>query len=121
MKEMRRCGMQIAIDDFGAGYYRLSYLSTFELDYLKIYKSFVDTLNTGTATSHVVHHIIEMAKSLQFQMVAEGVETRMQADYLKEHSVQFAQGWFYAKSMSLAELESGIAHSESMQVRDLYS
>lgn len=100
----RAAGHPIYIDDFGTGYSSLSYLQTFEVDVLKIDKSFVDTIAQDTVSSVVAPHIIAMAHELDIEIVAEGVESAAQAQWLLNKGVQYAQGWYYAKAMSSSEL-----------------
>lgn len=99
LEKARALGFRIAIDDFGTGYSSLQYLERLPVNVLKIDKSFVDAIDKSSASSSVVTHIIAMAKTLGLDIVAEGVESPHQADYLRMHKVDYAQGWLYSKAL----------------------
>jgi sensor c-di-GMP phosphodiesterase-like protein len=99
IRRFRHAGHAIFIDDFGTGYSSLSYLQHLAIDVIKIDKSFVDAIQTDSVTSSVITHIIAMAKQLHLKTVAEGVETKSQVDFLKQHGVDAVQGYYFAKPM----------------------
>ncbi|RYF07728.1 MAG: EAL domain-containing protein [Comamonadaceae bacterium] len=103
LQDARTAGHQVAIDDFGTGYCGLQYLQTLPVSILKIDRSFVQTIATDSVSSVVLPHIIDLAQAMHLQMVAEGVETQEQADYLVSRGVQFAQGWLFARPMSVED------------------
>lgn len=92
----RDTGIQVAIDDFGTGYSSLSYLSRFDIDYLKIDQSFTRNLNAGNESYILCEAIIVMAHKLGLKVIAEGVETALQRDLLRDIHCDYAQGFFYS-------------------------
>lgn len=96
---LHNMGLQIALDDFGTGYSALGYLIHFPVDQLKIDRSFINDITTNDDRGLLVKAIISMATSLRMDIIAEGVETIEQANYLKQSGCVYAQGYLYGKPM----------------------
>src|SRR6267143_774013 len=106
---LREAGIRIAIDDFGTGYSSLAYLTRFPLAALKIDRSFVANVLSDQADATIVRTIIDMAQTLGFTVVAEGVETEAQAGFLRGLGCEQAQGYFFARPMPAGALRDLLA------------
>ncbi len=102
---LRDAGINVAIDDFGTGYSSLSYLKKFDIDYLKIDRSFVSNLETDPDNMALSEAIIVMAHKLGLKVVAEGVETEGQRNLLAAAGCDYAQGYLFSKPVPPAEFE----------------
>ncbi|WP_150320308.1 EAL domain-containing protein, partial [Enterobacter hormaechei] len=85
------------LDDFGTGYSGLSYLQDLHIDYIKIDQSFVARVNANEDSTLILDSVLELAKKLSISIVAEGVETEEQLDYLTRNHIRFLQGYFFYK------------------------
>jgi EAL domain-containing protein (putative c-di-GMP-specific phosphodiesterase class I) len=103
--QFRDAGIQVAIDDFGTGYSSLSYLKKFDIDFLKIDQSFTRNLTPVAPDLAVCEAIVVMAHKLGLKVIAEGVETQGQLDLLRQMGCDYAQGYWFARPMPVAEFE----------------
>jgi diguanylate cyclase (GGDEF)-like protein/PAS domain S-box-containing protein len=104
LEALKSLGVHLAIDDFGTGYSALSRLRNLPFDRLKVDKTFVDDIDLAHQGPLLVDTIIEMARVLGLDVVAEGVETATQADYLRDRGCDFAQGFLFNRPMGRAEM-----------------
>lgn len=100
LNRLCQIGVKIAIDDFGTGYSSLSYLHRFPVHTIKIDQSFVRTVESETGHYPVVMAIISIARGLGLNLVAEGVETEIQKNYLEQNGCSIMQGFYYARPMT---------------------
>ena len=106
LQEMRAMGVTVAIDDFGTGYSSLAYLSRFPVDTLKIDRAFVRGLPDNRNDAAIARAILEMARALDIKVIAEGVETASQAEFLRAHGCHEMQGWLFSKALPAEEMET---------------
>ncbi|VAX12726.1 diguanylate cyclase/phosphodiesterase (GGDEF & EAL domains) with PAS/PAC sensor(s) [hydrothermal vent metagenome] len=101
---MKSIGVGVAIDDFGTGYSSLAYLKRFPIDVLKIDRAFIRDITMNSDDASIVKAILALARALNLRVIAEGLETRAQYDYLKELGCNEGQGYIYARPMPFDEL-----------------
>ncbi|EPY6886935.1 EAL domain-containing protein [Klebsiella quasipneumoniae] len=99
LNALRVKGCQVAVDDFGTGYCSLSLLQSLPVDYLKIDKSFIDTLTSAGADTPILDTIVTLSQRLGLATIAEGISTAHQAEWLQANNVPYVQGYFYARPM----------------------
>ncbi len=99
LHKIKAMGVRLALDDFGTGYSSLSYLRRFPIDVLKIDQSFVRGLNVNSQDAQLISAIIAMGKSLELNIIAEGVETAEQLDFLRAQDCEEGQGFLFSKAV----------------------
>jgi EAL domain-containing protein (putative c-di-GMP-specific phosphodiesterase class I) len=104
LRALKTLGVQLAIDDFGTGWSSLSYLRHFPIDALKVDKSFVQEITSGSNAAPIVKAVISMGKSLKHRVIAEGVETHDQLAFLQAEDCDEGQGYYFCRPMFASQL-----------------
>lgn len=120
ISEIKKLGVSIAIDDFGTGYSSLSYLKKLPLDRLKIDSSFVQHVKSATDDEVIIRAVIAMAKSLNLEVLAEGVETQDQLNFLKKYECGDVQGFYFSKPLTKKDLEEYFKNPHKMKTTILH-
>ena len=116
LRELQKGGVEVSIDDFGTGYSSMSYLKRLDIDYLKIDRSFIAEMLHDATNHTITETIIVMAHKLGLKVIAEGVETAAQRDWLVQRGCDFAQGFFFAPALAAPDFERLlIKQAEAMQ------
>lgn len=113
--ELKKLGVFIAIDDFGTGYSSLSYLHRIPLDRLKIDSSFIQHIQSANDDEVIIRAIISMAKNLNLEVLAEGVENLDQVNFLKKHECSDVQGFYFSKPLTQEEIKHSLEDADFLK------
>lgn len=114
MKSWQKCGIKISIDDFGTGYSSLSYLREFPFDVIKIDRSFIRNITADSKTEAITIAIIQMAHSLNLRVIAEGVETQAELDFLQKHECDEIQGYLFSPPLPTSKFEQLLKEGKNL-------
>lgn len=103
LTQIRRMGASIALDDFGTGFSSLSYVQRIQIDRLKVDRSFIQNIETDTASRDIVRAVADLCRNLKLKCIIEGVETKSQLEVLERMGCNLIQGYYFAKPMSEAD------------------
>jgi len=104
LNALKLLGITISIDDFGTGYSSFGYLKTLPIQKIKIDKSFVHDIGNGSESKTIIESIINLAKGMNLELIAEGVETSEHIEYLKQHDCYKMQGFYFAEPMDARKM-----------------
>jgi len=121
LRDLKDFSLQLSLDDFGTGYSSLSYLQQFPFDTLKIDRSFVRDLMNSAKNAAIINAIIQLARQLNLKVIAEGVETREQYDFLLENNCDLIQGYYFSPPLAIDAFEEFLSERQhhSSFVKDL--
>lgn len=116
MRQFRLLGAEIHLDDFGTGYSSLSQLQRLPLDAIKLDRSFITGIDRNPRSQALVRSVVSLARALNFSVVAEGIETRAEAEFLKQIDVDHAQGYYYAHPMTAPAFEAWLTEKRKFRL-----
>ena len=114
VRKLREYGFIVSMDDFGAGYSSLNSLKELQLDVLKLDADFFRGVESVDRGMLIVSEVIDLAKKLNMKIVAEGIESREQVEFLTEQECDLIQGYFYAKPMPISEFEEKYGENQRL-------
>lgn len=105
MQQMHEAGAKLLVDDFGSGVSSFSTIRDYDFDILKLDMGFVQKIGLNRKNNNIIISLIELAHRLDLKVIAEGVETKEQADFLKNYGCDYFQGYYFSKPMPQEEFE----------------
>lgn len=116
IEKVNKLGAEVHLDDFGTGYSSLTHLARLPIDSIKLDRSFISSVHNDVRVQRLLRSMTVVAQELQLKVIAEGVETQEQADFLRSIGVEYAQGYLFGKPMSAADFEAWYAQSRVLRV-----
>ena len=115
LRELRRIGLRLVLDDFGTGYSSLSYLRSYRFDGIKIDRSFMEGITTSPEDQAIVYAVGHLAGKLHMEMVAEGIETIDQLDYVRRSGIHNVQGFLMSEAQSESIVSDMVARGVTIE------
>lgn len=116
LKALKKLGFSLSLDDFGTGYSSITFVDRFDFNYLKLDRSFIKELNSSGKKRALAKAVLDMAKALEIKVIAEGVETAEQVEWLRSMGCEYLQGFYFSRSLTLEGLCDRIADEHRVSI-----